>query len=148
MSGQASSDTKLIFPGLAGFYAAVSDLWYPMLRITAGATLFMHGWAKLHSGVTPVVGSMVKAGLAPPTAFAYFTIFLETVGAICIVLGLFTRLFAAIIAIEMAIICFVIMMPAGYFRMEPTLIWGILYFAIALRGGGPYSLDRVIGKEL
>jgi len=27
-------------------------------------------------------------------------------------------------------------------------MWGIIMFAIALRGGGPYSLDRVIGKEL
>ncbi|HVZ51785.1 MAG TPA: DoxX family protein [Pseudolabrys sp.] len=148
MLGSHSAEPKLFFPGLAGFYATVSDLWYPMLRITAGATLFMHGWAKLHSGAAPVIGSMVKAGLTPPTAFAYFTIFLETVGAICIVLGLFTRLFAAAIAIEMAIICFVVMMPAGYYRMEATLIWGILFFAIALRGGGPYSLDRAIGKEL
>jgi uncharacterized membrane protein YphA (DoxX/SURF4 family) len=40
------------------------------------------------------------------------------------------------------------MMPQGYMRMEPTLIWGIVFFAIALRGGGPYSLDRKIGKEL
>ncbi len=29
-------DPKLIFPGLAGFYAAVSDLWFPMIRITVG----------------------------------------------------------------------------------------------------------------
>jgi hypothetical protein len=28
------------------------------------------------------------------------------------------------------------------------LLLGIVMFAIALRGGGPYSLDRVIGKEL
>jgi len=27
-------------------------------------------------------------------------------------------------------------------------MWGLLFFAIALRGGGPYSLDRKIGREL
>ena len=32
--------------------------------------------------------------------------------------------------------------------MELLLLWGIVIFAIALRGGGPYSVDRVIGKEL
>lgn len=48
----------------------------------------------------------------------------------------------------MAVITFVYMMPQGCMRMEPTLIWGILFFAIALRGGGAYSLDRMIGKEL
>ncbi len=31
---------------------------------------------------------------------------------------------------------------------EFPLMWGLIMFAIALRGGGPYSLDRKIGKEL
>ena len=46
---------------------------------------------------------MAKNGLEPSMAFAYAAMFLETVGAVCIVLGLFTRVFAAAIAIEMAI---------------------------------------------
>ncbi len=74
--------------------------------------------------------------------------FLESVGAACIIVGLFTRFFAAALAIEMALHCFVVMRPQGWGRMEETFIWGILLFAIALRGGGPYSLDRALGKEL
>ena len=31
---------------------------------------------------------------------------------------------------------------------EYTLLWGIMCLAIALRGGGPWSLDRWLGKEL
>jgi hypothetical protein len=27
-------------------------------------------------------------------------------------------------------------------------LWGLMFAAIALRGGGPYSLDRRIGREL
>lgn len=148
MNGRAGSEPKLIFPGLAGFYAAVADLWYPLIRITAGATLFTHGWVKLHAGVGAISGAMAKSGFVPATGFAYAAIFLETVGAVCIVLGLLTRFFAAALAIEFACITFIVYMPLGYGRMEATLIWGILFFAIALRGGGPYSLDRMIGKEL
>jgi putative oxidoreductase len=148
MLGRAGSEPKLIFPGLAGFYTSVSDLWYPLIRITVGATLFMHGWAKLQTGITGVAAFIDKAGFTPGIAYASAAMFLETVGAVCIVLGLFTRFFAAAIAIEMACICFVYMMPQGYMRMEPTLIWGMVFFAIALRGGGPYSLDRKIGKEI
>jgi putative oxidoreductase len=143
-----TGEPKLLFPGLAGFYEAVSDLWYPMIRITVGACLFVHGWIKLHAGLAVITAAMVKSGFAPAAAFAAAAMFLETVGAACVVLGLFTRFFAAAIAVEMALICFLIMMPHGYYRMEPTLIWGIVFFAIALRGGGPYSLDRIIGKEL
>ena len=31
---------------------------------------------------------------------------------------------------------------------EYILLIGIVMFAIAIRGGGPYSIDRMIGKEL
>ena len=31
---------------------------------------------------------------------------------------------------------------------EYVLLLGIVLFAIAIRGGGPYSVDRLIGKEL
>jgi putative oxidoreductase len=89
---------------------------------------------------------MQKAGFSP--FFLYSAMFLETVGAACIIVGLFTRFFAAALAIEMAVITFIYMPPQGWFRMEPTFIWGVLFLAIALRGGGPYSVDRVIGKEL
>ena len=148
MTARDQSEPKLLLPGLAGFYDSVSDLWYPLIRITAGAILFTHGWTKLHTGVAGVSGFFVKNGFVPAGGFALAAIFLETVGAACIVLGLFTRFFAAAIAIQMAIICFVIMMPHGWGRMEYTLMWGIIMFAIALRGGGPYSLDRMIGTEL
>jgi putative oxidoreductase len=31
---------------------------------------------------------------------------------------------------------------------EYVLLLGIVLFAIAIRGGGPYSVDHTIGKEL
>jgi putative oxidoreductase len=65
--------------------------------------------------------------------------------------GLFTRFWAAAAAIEMAIISYIYLkngfswLNRGY---EYTLMWGLICFAISLRGGGPYSLDRKLGKEL
>jgi putative oxidoreductase len=146
MNGRA--EPKLIFPGLAGFYAAVSDLWYPLIRVAAGGFLLYHGWGKLMTGAAPIAAAMLKNGIEPHTAAAYIVMFLETVGAVAIIFGLLTRLFAAAIAIELAVIAFVVQAPQGFARMELFLLWGIVMFAIALRGGGPYSLDRMIGKEL
>jgi|SRR6185312_9854988 len=148
MDGRTEAEPKLLFPGLAGFYAAVSDLQYPLIRITVGVCLFTHGWGKLHSGLGHLAASMAKSGFVPGGAFAVAAIFLETVGAAGVALGLFTRFFAAAIAIEMALITFVVQMPRGFGRMELAFLYGLFFFAIALRGGGPYSLDRVIGKEL
>lgn len=65
---------------------------------------------------------------------------------------MFTRFFAAAVAIEMAYLTFVQYWHNGYgWRhdgYEYVMMWGMLAFAIALRGGGPYSVDRVIGREL
>ncbi|HEV2628850.1 MAG TPA: DoxX family protein [Pseudolabrys sp.] len=145
---RSSGEPALIFPGLAGFYNATSDLWYPLIRVAAGAILVTHGWGKLHAGVAAITASMARSGFEPATAFAYGAITLESLGALCVAIGLFTRFFAAAIAIEMAVIAFIVMMPHGWGRMEFTFLWGIIFLAIALRGGGPYSVDRMIGKEL
>jgi putative oxidoreductase len=152
MSSAEHREPKLIFPGLAGFYAAVSDLWYPMIRIIVGAILLVHGWAKIKTGATGIAGYLAKIGIEPSVPFAYVVYINETIGAVCIILGLFTRFFAASIAIELAVALWIVHYAKGFGASaggyEYVLMWGIIMFAIALRGGGPYSLDRVIGKEL
>src|SRR6202142_2748884 len=152
MFGRAGSEPKLLFPGLAGFYAAVSDLWYPMIRITAGSILLVHGWTKINSGISPLAGYLGRVGLTPPTPLAYVVFINETVGAVCIILGLATRIFAASIATELPVALWLGHAAKGFGfsagGYEYVLMWGIIMFAIALRGGGPYSLDRAIGKEL
>jgi putative oxidoreductase len=152
MSTMDSGEPKLIFSGLAGFYAAVSDLWYPMIRITVGAILLVHGWGKIKTGITGLAAYLGRAGLEPPLPLAYVVYINETIGAACIILGLFTRFFAASIAIELAVALWVVHYAKGFGASaggyEYVLMWGIIMFAIALRGGGPYSLDRVIGMEL
>ena len=94
------TENKLLFLGLAGFYASWRDIAYTALRVIIGFILLMHGWLKVGTyGVAGVSGLMAKSGLEPAMAFAIAAMFLETVGAICIILGLFTRFFAAALAI-------------------------------------------------
>ena len=149
MNGQ----TRLIFPGLAGFYASWRDIAYTLVRVVIGYILFMHGWGKVTGpGLAGISGFMDKSGLHPGVAFAGAAMFLETVGAICIIIGLFTRFFAAALAIEMGIAFLAVHMAKGFAvstgGYEYVLLLGIVMFAIAIRGGGPYSVDAKIGKEL
>jgi putative oxidoreductase len=149
-----ANEPALLLPGLAGFYAWASDFSYLVVRATVGGILFVHGWGKLHVGIHGIAGFMTKVGFVPGTLFAGAAMFLETVGAICIVIGLFTRFFAAAIAIELLCITLFISGPHGFGFTAPgggyeyPLMWGLIMFAVALRGGGPYSVDRAIGKEL
>jgi putative oxidoreductase len=148
-----AGETKLIFPGLAAFYASWRDIAYTLVRVIIGYILFTHGWAKVTgAGVAGVSALMARQGLEPATLFALAAMFLETVGAICIIIGLFTRFFAAALAIELGIAFLAVHFKAGFSvnqdGFEYVLLLGIVMFAIAIRGGGPYSVDRVIGKEL
>lgn len=149
----ARNETKLVFPALADFYTSWRDIGDTLVRVVIGYILFMHGWGKVTgAGVAGISAYMAKHGLQPGEAFAIAAMFLETIGAICIILGLFTRFFAAALAIEMGIAFLVIHLPHGFSAskggFEYLLLLGIVMFAVALRGGGPYSVDRWLGKEL
>jgi putative oxidoreductase len=151
----AGEPTPIIRP-LAGFYSQSRDLAWLVVRLTAGGMLLVHGITKLMtSSVTAfAANSLARRGIEPSLPLAYVVWFLETIGAICIMLGLFTRFFAVAVGIQFLIITFVAHWPAGFGWSRPgggweyPLFWGLIILAIGLRGGGPYSLDRKLGWEL
>jgi putative oxidoreductase len=110
-----------------------------------------HGFAKLFQGDAVAASrNFVNFGWAYPLAWAYFIGALEFFGGLMLAVGLFTRVIAAAIVIEMAVISFAVLYPNwswGKRGMEYALFMGIVAFAILLRGGGRYSLDRLIGRE-
>src|ERR1700746_2858995 len=149
----ANSQGKLLYPGLAGFYESVLPIAETFVRIVIGVMFLMHVSGKFTTGAGAVAANvMAKNGLEPAILWAYVIIFLEAVGGACLIIGLFTRFFAAALAIEMLIALLVVHLPRGYGASgggyEYVLLIGVACFLIAIRGGGPYSVDRFIGKEL
>ena len=142
---------RLLVPQLQPFYRRVEPLSWALIRITAGLMLIPHGWPKLMMGVGATANmALVKRGIAPAEPLAVVLITLETLGGLCVALGLFTRFWAAAITIEMSVIVWHHLPKFGWTGpgYEYPLMWGLVMLAIVLRGGGPYSLDRVIGREL
>jgi putative oxidoreductase len=142
---------RLLIPQLRPFYQWVEPLSWALIRVTVGLMIIPHGWPKLMMGVTKTAEmALIKRGIGPAEPLAMVLITLETLGGLCVALGLFTRFWAAAIAIEMMVIVFQYVPKFGWTGpgYEYPLMWGLVMLAIALRGGGPYSLDRVIGKEL
>jgi putative oxidoreductase len=147
-----ANEPKPILPFLQPFYDAVIPLAWPIIRFAVAWNLIIHGWGKVLRGPAEQAKILARDGTDYGVAFAIFLIVIELGGGICIALGLFTRFFAAAIAIEMAFLTFYQYWGHGFSwtarGYEYVLMWGLVSFAIALRGGGPYSLDRKLGREL
>jgi len=153
MSDAAIDRNKLVFPSLAKLYERFSPFSYAFMRFATGAVLVPHGVQKvLFASIGKYSEIIASKGLPAPTALAYLTFFAESVGAVCLALGLFTRIAALIIWIEMAVIITVFNWQYGYFwtnrGVEYALLWWLLCTAIFFRGGGRYSLDHYLGKEV
>jgi putative oxidoreductase len=145
------TEPKLLLPQLQSFYDSVIPLAWPIVRIAIGLNLMIHGWGKVSRGPAAFVKPFADLGFEPAILWVWGGLLIEFVGGIAIMFGLFTRFWAAAAAIEMAIISYIYLkngfswLNRGY---EYTLMWGLICFAISLRGGGPYSLDRKLGREL
>ena len=147
----AQREPRLLFPQLKPFYDWVAPLTWPMIRLTIGLMILPHGIPKLQMGIAATAQmALIKRGIAPAEPLAVILIILETVGGLCVALGLFTRFFAVAIAIEMSVIVYHHVPKFGWGNggYEYPLMWGLLMLAVALRGGGPYSLDRKLGWQL
>lgn len=145
--------TRLAIPSLTGFYGAFSPYTYAFMRFSAGAIMVPHGVQKLFYGTAVnTAQGMAAKGFPFPLPLAYFVGFVEFAVAIALAVGLFTRVAAAMLAIEMIVIIVWFVGPNGYFwgrqGYEFALLWLLLFAAIFFRGGGRYSLDHYLGKEI
>ena len=147
------STERLIIPALGGFYARVEPVVYALMRFAIGAIILVHGYGKVTGpGPTGLTGMFTRMAFPAPDLMAYITIGLETVGTLCVAIGLFTRFFSAALAIQMAVILVTAHWAKGFAvgggGYEYVLLLGMVYFYIAIRGGGLYSVDAKIAKTL
>ena len=152
MSEEIVDPKRLVFPGLAGLYQAGAGYSYGLMRFFTGAVLVPHGMVKLFPlQVARYADIIGQHGAPAPLLLAWLVVLTESFGAAFLALGLFTRFAAVAIWIEMAVIITQFQWEFGYFwtakGYEYALLW-LLCTAIFFRGGGRYSLDHYLGREL
>ncbi|HTS92761.1 MAG TPA: DoxX family protein [Stellaceae bacterium] len=149
---------RLYVPGLAGLYGRFSPYSYAVMRFATGAVLLPHGIQKVVEGRIPGLETVIAGKLPAGLAFGWFAwlltcmaVFAETIAAAFLAIGLFTRLMALVIVIEMAVIIAVFQWQFGYFwtnrGYEYALLWLVLCLAIMFRGGGEHSVDARLTRE-
>ncbi|ANN67384.1 DoxX family protein [Bordetella bronchialis] len=122
-----------------------------ILRLTLGILVLLHGISKMTHGVGSIVGMVQAQGW--PGFTAYFVYVGEVIAPILIIAGLFTRLGALLIAINMLVAIFLVhhsqlfmLNGQGGWQLE---LQGMFFFtavAIALMGAGRFSVGGTSGR--
>jgi putative oxidoreductase len=137
---------------LARFFEPAAD---PLVRATAGLLLMPHGAQKLFGlfggyGVE-ATGQFFASKLGLPPSFALLAGLIEFFGGLFLAIGLATRAVAVLIVGVMAVAVVLVHLPQGFFwtagGFEYPLLWGVVALAYAIRGGGRYSVDSLLGYE-
>jgi len=118
-----------------------------VLRIVLGIIFLYHGYPKLAHlrGGTQMQSFFVEHGL--PGYFVYVAGVIETFGGGLLLLGLFTRGAALLLAIEMSVAIWKVHSLHGYLAVhdyEFPLALATVCFALATIGAGMISVDQFL----
>jgi len=122
-----------------------------VLRVILAAMLLLHGISKLHHGIGFVADVVAKAGL--PAVVGYGVYIGEVVAPLFILIGLFARPAALIVAVNM-LVAVLLVHTGQIFTLNETGGWALelqgMYFfgalAVALLGAGSYSVAGRNGR--
>lgn len=116
-----------------------------IFRVIAGLMFFQHGAQKVFGWIggnpdsLPALMSM--SGIAG---------LMELIGGILIIIGLFTRPVAGILALEMAVAYFMVHATKGFWPImnhgELAMAYLIIFLYLSAAGGGKFSIDGIICK--
>jgi putative oxidoreductase len=124
------------------FLARLAPYFLSALRIAAAITFVEHGTQKL---IGLPVGSRV-----PLASLIGLAGILETAGGALMLLGVFTRPLALVLAGEMAYAYFTVHAPQGRWPIqnqgELAVLYCFVWLYVSAAGPGPISVDRALRK--
>jgi putative oxidoreductase len=109
-----------------------------LIRVGTGAVFFMHGIMKLQS-MAATNAMFTHMGLPAPTAALIAA--LETIGGLALIFGIFTRVAALLLGIEMLVAIFITGgIAKGWNQHEMEALLMAVSFGIVYTGSGKFSL--------
>lgn len=127
-----------------------NDLGKLLLRVLLGVLILFHGVSKLIHGLDYITGVVTAAGL--PSIVAYGVYVGEVVAPVLLIIGLWTRIAASLIVINM-LVAFTLVhasqiftLVGGGWALELQGMYLGTALAIALLGAGRFSLGGSHGR--
>ena len=134
-------------PNIVAKWPSRAPYLLSVLRIVAAFLFMQFGTAKLFAFPAAI---MPGGGTAPIASLVGVAALLETFGGLCLLLGLFTRPVAFIVAGEMAFAYFLGHAPNGFWPVlnqgHPAILFCFVWLYLSAAGPGPWSLDAKRGR--
>ncbi|WP_208513687.1 DoxX family protein [Variovorax paradoxus] len=118
-----------------------------ILRVALGIFILLHGIAKVTKGVDGIGGMLASHGL--PGVLAYLVYVGEIVAPVLLIIGLYTRPAAAIVAINMLVAIWLVhrkdlgaLNGQGGWALELQGMFLFSAIALAFTGGGRFGLNN------
>ncbi|GAB2722310.1 DoxX family protein [Arthrobacter bambusae] len=120
-----------------------------VLRVIVGFIFAAHGWQKFNEfTIAGTQAAFGKMGVPAADVVAPIVASIELVGGIALIAGVLTRIFAALLALDMLGALFLVHAPAGLFAdkggYELVLALAAAVAAVALTGAGRISVDAAV----
>jgi putative oxidoreductase len=128
-----------------------------LLRLSLGITMLVHGLQKLGvqlgPGSSPSLADTIhKISGMFPEWLAYMSVAAEVLGGLGLILGLFGRVAAFGVAVNMLVAILKVHLPNGFFNADKGFEWQMSLVAIALAlmltGMGAYSIDAYLARRM
>src|SRR5919108_2576539 len=129
-----------------------------VVRLVAGPIIGYHGLQEFQGGVSNFAAGIDSLGVPAATLIAWIVLILELVGGLMVAIGIFARIPAALLVIEMFITgVYVQLAKAGTGLIAPgdqpgtgaerDFLYLCAFLVIAVFGPGRLSLDAALGIE-
>ena len=120
-----------------------------VLRVILGFLFAAHGWQKFNDWtIAGTQAAFTQMGVPAANISAPLVAGLELAGGIALILGVLTRVVAALLAVNMIGALVLVHASAGVFAdkggYELVLLLGAAALALALTGAGRVSVDRLL----
>ena len=131
--------------------AVSEDFGKLILRVTLAVLILFHGVSKILGGVGMITGMVAKVGMPP--ALGYLVYVGEVIAPLLVLFGVWTRLGALIIAINMTVAVLLVHVPdfwtlskTGGWALELQGMFFVAALTVALLGAGRYSVGGAGGR--
>jgi putative oxidoreductase len=117
-----------------------------VMRLALGAVMIAHGYHKVFGGLQHHAQFVASLGL--PAWMGYISSYAEFLGGILVLIGLFTRVAAAAICIDLCVAIAKVHFHKGLIgpgASELPLALAALAFGLIFLGAGPIALDHLRG---